>query len=292
MKIIEQTQNPVVSAATLVRSETGIKSVSTTKLPVYQHITFVEESAPAKVNNIEQTQGNRPDKNVKTVNATKPMQHPRASGNPAPANIYQVILVPSSSEVPVTQNFARISANRSNGVRSKITLTTVQPNQVITNQSARNQAVTRPTPPSETLPRNAIPTSQAQSSKTYHTPLSSSAMSHNGLNSKTTTATANSLGCTHPNGPPTTRVTALQSIQDHTQRDRLQIESNYTAVQQSYKTSTFVGNCQSDVNQLLTKPMPGTSFSLETLVKDGVLTSGKNVLTATAEVIINFQRSF
>ena len=271
MKIIEQTQNPVVSAATLVRSETGITSVSTTKLPVYQHITFVEESAPAKVNNIEQTQGNRPDKNVKTVNATKPMQHPRASGNPAPANIYQVILVPSSSEVPVTQNFARISANRSNGVpidsRSKITLTTVQPNQVITNQSARNQTVTRPTPPSETLPRNAISTSQAQSSKTYHTPSSSPAMSHNGLNSKTTTTTAISLGCTHPSGPPTTRVTALQSIQDDTQRHRLQIESNYPAVQQPYKTSTFVGNCQSDVNQLLTKPMPGTSFSLETLVK-------------------------
>ena len=292
MKIIEQTQNPVVSAATLVRSETGIKSVSTTKLPVYQHITFVEESAPAKVNNIEQTQRNRPDKNVKTVNATKPMQHPRTSVNPAPANIYQVILVPSSSEVPVTQNLARISANRSNGVRSKITLTTVQPNKVITNQSARNQTVTRPTPPSETLPRNAIPTSQAQSSKTYHTPSSSPAMSHNGLNSKTTTTTAISLGCTHPSGPTTTRVTALQSIQDDTQRHRLQIESNYPAVQQPYKTSIFVGNCQSDVNQLLTKPMPGTSFSLETLVKDGVLTSGKNVLTATAEVIINFQRSF
>ena len=295
MKIIEQTQNPVVSAATLVRSETGIKSVSTTKLPVYQHITFVEESAPAKVNNIEQTQRNRPDKNVKTVNATKPMQHPRASVNPAPANIYQVILVPSSSEVPVTQNLARISANRSNGVpidsRSKITLTTVQPNKVITNQSARNQTVTRPTPPSETLPRNAIPTSQAQSSKTYHTPSSSPAMSHNGLNSKTTTTTAISLGCTHPSGPTTTRVTALQSIQDDTQRHRLQIESNYPAVQRPYKTSTFVGNCQSNVNQL-TKPMPGTSFSLETLLKDGVLTSGKNVLTATAEVIINFQRSF
>ena len=241
MKGIEQTQNPVVSAAALVRSETGVKRVSTTKLPVYQPITFVEESAPAKVNNIEQMQGNRPDKNFKAVNTTKPMQHPRASVNPAPASIYQVILVPSSSEVPVTQNAARISASRSNGVpidsRSKITHsdTTVQPNQVIANQSARSQTVTRPTPPSETLPRNAIPTSQAQSLKTYHTPSFNSAMSHNGLNSKITTTTANSLGCARPNGPPTTRVTALQSIQDHTQRYRVQIDSNCAAVQQPIK---------------------------------------------------------
>lgn len=244
------------------------------------------------------------EENVKTSRGIKPMHQASRNVNPTmeplPAVSNETRNISNSSGITISQTVThpqdmKSSNNASVDHHSKNHAST----EIVTNQSISKQRVMTPVT-FETF-QNGMHNRQAPFQKTSYAPSCVPAIVFAG--NRTSTAQTNTAEAIHPNNaninvsctrsvaPLSTAVNISQGPEDGRQRtDLMRTNSNWKPAEKLHGNTTSIGgNSQSNQssNQSVTKQISG-ALSLETLVKEGVLISGRNVLTALSEVLQNF----